>query len=318
MQKTISIIMPIYKVSSDLLRKSLESIISQTYLEWELLLINDGSDGEEETICKEYCNLDKRIKYFEISNSGVSTARNIGLSKAEGMYTIFVDSDDTLMSEYLSVLYEAMVADDVDVVIASCNHVYEDDVQQKKVKYEECIAAKDQLLDCLYYMAQPYEELEITAVWGKIYRTSIARSICFNPYMHIGEDFDFNCRYFNKIEKGKYISYQGYNYVIRNNSAIRSLFNERKRDTFIELERLTEKNNDNIGYVSRVVNIAIILLIMAFNSECDVDFENISLFIKKYRLRVMCNKKSRKKVKLALFFSYFGFRNMARLFMVIS
>ena len=100
----ISIIIPIYN-SERHLSQCIESILKQTYTNFELLLINDGSCDNSRNICNRYAALDSRIKLFDIPNSGVSHARNLGISKASGEWITFIDSDDWISKDYLSSLY---------------------------------------------------------------------------------------------------------------------------------------------------------------------------------------------------------------------
>lgn len=96
----ISVIVPVYKVE-DTLPKCIESIITQSYSDWELILINDGSPDSSGEICEYYKVQDSRIKVFHTPNQGVSAARNIGIEKAKGDYIVFIDSDDWVEKSYL-------------------------------------------------------------------------------------------------------------------------------------------------------------------------------------------------------------------------
>lgn len=97
----VSIIIPIYK-SEKYLSKCIDSIIAQEYSNWEILLIDDGSPDKSGEICDEYAKRDNRIKVFHKENGGVSSARNLGLDNIEGDYVTFVDSDDWLSEETLT------------------------------------------------------------------------------------------------------------------------------------------------------------------------------------------------------------------------
>lgn len=102
---TFSIVIPVYNVEK-YLEQCIESIISQTYSEWEMLLVDDGSTDESNTICKEYVKRDRRIKLFEKSNSGQADSRNFGVEKATGDYLLFVDSDDYIDENTLQSCYD--------------------------------------------------------------------------------------------------------------------------------------------------------------------------------------------------------------------
>lgn len=96
----VSVIIPVYNVEK-YLESCLESIKSQTFTDYELILINDGSTDESVAIMRRYAKTDARIRIIPQSNRGVSAARNLGLSVAEGDYVLFVDSDDTILPDAL-------------------------------------------------------------------------------------------------------------------------------------------------------------------------------------------------------------------------
>ena len=120
MQKDlISIVIPVYNVEN-YLNRCIESIISQTYENIEIILINDGSKDNSLLICKEYKNKDKRIKVIDKKNEGVSIARNIGVEKSSGKYVIFVDSDDWIEKTFVENLHKKISEYNVDICIGGC------------------------------------------------------------------------------------------------------------------------------------------------------------------------------------------------------
>lgn len=116
MKRNISVIVPIYN-AEDYLGACLDSILCQTYRDFELLLINDGSPDGCGKICDEYEKVDERIRVFHQSNQGVSSARNLGLSKSTGEFVLFVDSDDTIHPDLLSDVVKATKEYHADIVI---------------------------------------------------------------------------------------------------------------------------------------------------------------------------------------------------------
>ena len=106
--KKISVIVPIYNVEK-YLEKCLESIINQTFINLEIILINDGSTDFSGSICEKYKNKDNRIILIHKKNEGLSAARNKGLSIATGDYISFVDSDDFLDLNMYEILYKKML-----------------------------------------------------------------------------------------------------------------------------------------------------------------------------------------------------------------
>ena len=112
-QPFFSIIIPAYNANA-FLPSILESILSQEYPNFEVLLINDGSTDNTEDICRHYASLDKRISLISKNNEGVSIARNKGLDIAQGKYILFVDADDILYPNALSTLYDSLISTKTD------------------------------------------------------------------------------------------------------------------------------------------------------------------------------------------------------------
>ena len=119
---TISIIVPVYQVEP-YLRECLDSILCQSFEDWEMLLVDDGSTDGSEKICDEYACRDSRVRVFHQGNAGLSAARNTGLDYAAGQYYTMVDSDDVLATpDYLQILYDALTENDADM--SACGHLW--------------------------------------------------------------------------------------------------------------------------------------------------------------------------------------------------
>lgn len=215
---TISIIVPVYN-SSAFLKKCLESILMQTYSDFELLLINDGSTDTSLDIALSYANLDNRIVVINQENLGVSSARNNGLSKASGDYIVFVDADDWLEQDYLSVLINDIVINDADLV---CGGYYDYSVYAKRLpindfKGRTTVLKTDEMM---------YALLNGTGgvPWAKLYRKAIIDkfSIRFNNQVKMSEDLVFNLEYVSYCKKIIINQYHGYNYNRLNNTSVSS------------------------------------------------------------------------------------------------
>ncbi len=116
----VSVIVPVYN-SEKFISKCIESILSQTLAEIELILINDGSTDASPVICEKYMNADSRIKYISQKNQGVSAARNAGLRVASGEFIGFTDSDDYVAPEMYEILYSNAMKYSVDV--SACQRI---------------------------------------------------------------------------------------------------------------------------------------------------------------------------------------------------
>lgn len=180
----VSIIVPVYNAEK-YLNRCIDSILSQTMTDFELLLIDDGSKDNSGRICDEYAEKDARVRVFHKPNGGVSSARNLGLDNAKGKWITFVDADDRCSCNYLEHLLSKV--DDTDLIISYA--VICDSTGEKAEVYPE-----------YRVNATNFERLFVdsdmhwhTSPWAKLYRASIIyeNSLRFNEMMHIGEDADF-------------------------------------------------------------------------------------------------------------------------------
>ena len=128
MQPKISIIVPVYK-AENYIHRCIKSLLSQTFTDFEILLINDGSPDKSGEICNEYAKSDKRIRVFHKENGGVSSARQCGIDNARGEYTIHVDPDDWVEPTMLEELYLKAVEENADMVICDMIKYYSNDKQ---------------------------------------------------------------------------------------------------------------------------------------------------------------------------------------------
>lgn len=122
----ISIIVPVYNVEK-FLRRCIESILNQTFKDFELILINDGSKDKSLDVMNEYKN-DKRVKIFTQENKGPAITRNLGIKKSEGKYIMFIDSDDYILPNYVENYYNAMISGNYDLVIGGYQKITGDHI----------------------------------------------------------------------------------------------------------------------------------------------------------------------------------------------
>ena len=121
----ISVVVPVYNAER-FLHKCVDSILSQSFSDLELILVDDGSPDNSGAICDDYARQDSRVKVIHQRNSGVSVARNRGIQEASGDYIGFVDSDDWIDSEMYAVLYQTAKKEHTDIVMCDSMTVYDD------------------------------------------------------------------------------------------------------------------------------------------------------------------------------------------------
>lgn len=112
----VSVVMPVFNVDK-FLGEAIESVLNQTFEDFELILVNDGSTDSSAAICKRYLDLHARVRFFDQPNLGVSAARNRGMGNAEGKYIYFMDSDDTIDKDFLRNSYCIGEKSDADIVV---------------------------------------------------------------------------------------------------------------------------------------------------------------------------------------------------------
>ena len=218
----ISIIVPIYNVEN-YLRQCLDSILNQTYQNFECLLINDGSPDNSAEICREYVEKDSRFRYFEKENGGVSSARNLGIERSKGQYITFIDSDDWVDSDYLEVLYNALIDENADIAISTYKQFNMDDncyyVHSYQRGYEKRIFEKYQLIEELPVLERYDQSYGLTL--GKIISKNALGIIRFNEYTALCEDMEFWYKLYLVSNKIIYINKDTYNYRKYGNSSLK-------------------------------------------------------------------------------------------------
>lgn len=198
----ISFIVPIYNAEK-LLSRCIDSILAQTYHDWELLLIDDGSHDGSEVICDEYAQNDARIKVFHKSNGGVSSARNYGLDVASGDYICFVDADDTIDKNYLHDLITNADADLVMCGFRSSLGVH----YLPKAEYISEDSLRDRASEIVRSKA-------IYVPWIKLLKRSIIEEhqLRFDTKLRLGEDTTFVYLYLSFCKSVRFVSNESYNY----------------------------------------------------------------------------------------------------------
>lgn len=208
--KKVSIVLPAYNAENNI-SKCLDSIIRQSFKDWELLIVNDGSSDKTGEICKAYSLTDERIHYYEISNKGVSFARNYGISNSSGEYITFIDSDDSY--EY-TFLHELLIKrTEFHDKLPVCNYYRVNGIGEKQANSVDLI---EQIYPRSKTMKLFRFEL-IGIVWNKLYRSDVIKrnSIQFPESCSLGEDLLFNISYLTVgNEDFFYIDRCLYNYSI--------------------------------------------------------------------------------------------------------
>lgn len=212
----VSVIVPVYNVEK-YLRRCLDSIINQTYRNLEIILVDDGSPDNCGAICDEYAETDDRISVIHKSNGGVSSARNVAIMEATGKYIVFVDSDDSILPNYIVNL---MVCGDADYVAAGCR------VQNTKLEWDEW---KNQAgcftLDEIKNVPEKINFIPMGMVWAHRFKREIIlrNRLLFRSDITRGEDTLFNSCYVTLCDAIVVTDHTDYLYYLNDSSATTKL-----------------------------------------------------------------------------------------------
>lgn len=220
----ISVIVPIYKVEK-YLDKCVQSIVTQTYQNLEIILVDDGSPDCCGEMCDAWAMKDSRIRVIHKSNSGLSGARNAGIAEATGKYIGFVDSDDYIAPDMYQLLLERMTTDGSDIAACGVEMVFEDGSPRQMLTHAGC-----RILDNAQAMeAIIREALLKQPVWYKLYKAELIRDIPFD----IGkwhEDVFWSWQVIARAKKVSIFDTPCYYYVQRSGSIMGQQFSEKRLD----------------------------------------------------------------------------------------
>jgi len=218
----ISIIVPVYQVEK-YLRRCLDSIVAQTFTDWECILVDDGSPDNSGKICDEYAEIDNRFRVFHQENAGVSAARNKGLDEAKGEWITFVDSDDYIEEDYL----QSFNPDELEngSLYVHSNYYREEKYQTKVFGIAENELKR--ICDCtdtkiLYAYLEKNSGGLLLGPCMKLFQQSVIKSnnLLFDVRFSFGEDNLFVLSYLSCSQINKIIvkNYCGYRYTNNENS----------------------------------------------------------------------------------------------------
>lgn len=212
----VSIIIPIYNVEA-YLRRSIDSIINQTYTNLEIILIDDGSPDDCPQICDEYAAKDRRIVVVHKKNGGLSDARNAGLEICKGEYISFVDGDDWISLEYIELLIRFIRKENADVAIGEFEKKYENDTtdakEPPKIKFPIETLNNKQAVEKLF----SEDGIYFGIACGKIYSRVLLNNIRF-PIGMLHEDDYTLYKILYEAKKVVFLKTPLYFYLQRNSS----------------------------------------------------------------------------------------------------
>ena len=246
-QPLISIVVPVYNVKQ-FLTKCLNSIISQTYSNLEIIVVDDGSTDGSATICDDYAKKDKRTSVIHKENGGLASARNAGIDVAKGTYIGFVDSDDYIEPYMYEKLLQAILKYSCNIAVCGINYVFDDG---------EVIAKANTEPEQFFEFPWAIEEMNTfrlfdMGAWSKLYKRELFADIRF-PVGKLSEDFFIMYRLFDLAQGVAYVPDACYNYFQRANSITKSKkINHDFLDAAYEQMVFLDKNYPNLAVIGHV------------------------------------------------------------------
>ena len=252
----ISIIISVSNTGS-YLRQCLDSLLNQTYISFEVILLNNGSTDSSASICQEYVEKDSRFKYFEIEQDSISSSYNLGLEASKGSYITFIKSDDWVDSDYLELLYATMIEEKADIVVSTYKTF---NVNTGLLEYhayqKDCAESVFNQKDLLLTLPRLDRDSSFSYAFGKLVSRIVLGKIRFNESTQLGEDMEFWYKLYLLSEKVVYLNRD--TYTLRKYSDIQNYLSPeivcsdiQQRLQFISI--LAAKNIDVKDYIENLI-----------------------------------------------------------------
>lgn len=226
----ISVVVPVYKVEK-YLNRCVDSILAQTFTDFELILVDDGSPDNCGDICEEYAKKDNRIHVIHQKNGGLSAARNTGIDWAfensDSKWITFIDSDDWIHPRYLEVLLNAV--NDSGLSVSICGYM--------QTEGEECDINQEKFIAKICKVEDFFINHNVNAIvaWGKLYKKECFKSIRY-PVGKLHEDEFTTYKVLFEFENVAVVEAEMYFYFVNSESIMNSSWNLRKFDVFDAME----------------------------------------------------------------------------------
>lgn len=285
----VSIIVPVYN-GENFLKCCIDSILSQSYKNFELILINDGSTDNSSKICEEYRLKDKRIKYLSQHNQGVSIARNKGLQIMQGEYVIFVDADDIVHKNLIDICIKTIKNSNCDLVIYSYKKfVNMIDYLLEKEIYEMISLTQKDIFREIFIGSNGRQRFRMLA-WNKLYKAELFDDIKFPLNRKYGEDASVTYKIIKKVASAIFIDNPPlYFYRDNPNSALNKFLNEDNLqifDTYNEIYLDIKNTNQKfLEYITAAYIIRIFEFICRIKNEILIKNNQLK-YLKKLRIKI--------------------------------
>nr|WP_067060036.1 glycosyltransferase [Mucilaginibacter sp. L294] len=278
----LSIIVPVFN-KEKYIEDCINSILGQSFGDFELILVNDGSTDASYQICREYAAKDNRIILIDQKNAGVSAARNKGLGMARGQYIGFIDSDDTIETDMYATLIRNITSADADISVCRLRVVFPNKTVSPAESEGVVIYKHDDAL------SRFFNQLFDVSANNKIYKAGLLMNIEFEGRIY--EDILFVTKAFTAAHTVVFENKVKYNYLVRENSVSMSKFDLRYMETIAVSARMVDlMANENMQAVAQakafdvIANISLLnLLLMAGRKKYRAQYNQVLANLNAYR-----------------------------------
>lgn len=252
-EELISVIVPVYNVEHHL-ERCIHSILNQTHLNYEVLLIDDGSKDFSGMLCDKFAKAYDKVKVFHKKNGGLGSARNYGIEHATGKYVCFIDSDDQVDRDYLKYLYDALKKYKADISV--CGYLYSFDGYTSFYALEDGVLEANEML--IHFACG---DTFFNFSWNKLYKKEIfSKMPMYYSDRHCAEDMYFNALYYRYVDKVAMVKQPLYYYDIN----LESLSNGRREhfweDMLLVYDAFKETCNIKSIHVEYANNLLVVML----------------------------------------------------------
>ena len=272
----VSIVVPVYNIKT-YLPICFNSILAQTYANYEAIIIDYGSTDGSGELCESYASTDNRFRVIHCKNVDLGEARNVGIREAKGDYVAFIDADDYVHPQYLDVLVRLMATGDYQ--LAGCRYIHPTGNADSSLQATyDLSSAKTfkvsgrQLLEGLFFRL-PIKDYSYKTVWGGIFKKSIIDGVFFADYP-MSEDVDYSSRLYQQIQSAIIVDLQMYYWVERKGSMHNSSFSYKSLQRILSFYQAKENIPTSEGRIRALGMERLYLELMYTRQKSTEDMKN--------------------------------------------
>lgn len=303
----ISVVVPVYKVEK-YLDKCVQSILAQTYKDFELILVDDGSPDKCSQLCDEYAKKDSRVRVLHKKNGGLSDARNVGTSIANGEWITYIDSDDYVANDYLEVLVTLIDKYNADIALVGIAVFYEGETPKVQKRIEEYLYTGEKALEKMLY-----QDTLDTSACAILLPIELAKRNPF-PYGKYHEDEFTTYKYYISTNKVAVTTKKGYFYLQRKGS-IMHVFGQGSMDELEAADNLVTfcgRKYPNLIRAAESKKFSDYCQVILSNSDIQKEhpntYERIADYLNQKKKQILFDKNCRRKNRVAALLLCFGVR----------